>query len=611
MRFLDSSLHDSIKVLTEQPILITTCCSLAVRAHDSSSASPFVVHSLTNPYPCAIFAFSGAWTADEWLSGGKPPFGETEVDPSVFPSLRSVGSGVIARVNASFLSSFERLVVYSTLQSEVSKAISEGKRVIFTGHSSGGAIAVLAAVWLLENHAKSAAHEQFHPCITFGAPLIGDSVFNHALEREGWSHNFLHFIISIDIIPRILLSPVSTYNYEIQTVLNFLSPKASNFGLESIQRSNLVPSFYESVLKNSLSVSSYQACGFMGCTNSLMGTLTSFVVLSPYRPFGTCVFLTSEGRVIVTKNSDAILQLLFYFMQLNPHEQFADVAYRSLNEHWLYESKLKDWILRNGEGLSFIISESDLDGSAFSDLKLGKEAKLRLCAAMKWHKQRQTNQLRIDANCTKIHAALNSLNKYRTTCELKGISYYDSFKLQKNIEDFNANVKRIELAGLWDEIVEMLRRNELPDCFENRAEWVNLGTVYRRLVEPLDIANYYRHGKNEDTGSYLLKGRPRRYRYTQRWHEQAQRKEMGSSSESCFWAVIEELQFEMGNNKTFVDVRERLVNLELQMLNWLRSGSIGPDVFFKYSSFVVWWKTLPEQHRMSSCVLNVINGDSM
>jgi enhanced disease susceptibility 1 protein len=85
---------------------------------------------------------------------------------------------------------------------------------------------------------------------------------------------------------------------------------------------------------------------------------------------------------------------------------------------------------------------------------------------------------------------------------------------------------------------------------------VNLGTLYRRLVEPLDIANYYKHSKNEDTGSYLSKGRPRRYKYTQKWHEQLQRIPFGSSLESCFWAIVEELQAEMSNGRSLEDMRD-------------------------------------------------------
>lgn len=240
-------------------------------------------------------------------------------------------------------------------------------------------------------------------------------------------------------------------------------------------------------------------------------------------------------------------------------------------------------------------------------LELSKEAMLSLSAAGQWEKQRETNQAKIDgASCTKIREALKSLNEYKRTCELHEVSYYDSFKLQREVHDFNANVSRLELAGLWDEIVEMLRRRELPDGFESRQDWVNLGTLYRRLVEPLDIANYYRHSKNEDTGSYLSKGRPRRYKYTQEWHEQSQRISFGSSLESCFWAMAEELQAEIANGKTFDDVRDRVVKLESDAHGWSMSGSLGKDIFLSRSSFVIWWKTLPENHRSASCIAKLV-----
>lgn len=246
----------------------------------------------------------------------------------------------------------------------------EGKRIILTGHSSGGALAILASTWLLENCTKSSTPKLLYPiCITFGSPLVGDSTFNHALEREGWSHNFLHFVMSIDIVPRIMLTPLSSYKEEIQTVLSLLSPNASDFGHEIIQRSN-VPSFYKTVLKNGLSISSHQACGFMGCTNSLLGTLSSFVDLSPYRPSGTWVFGTSEGQLIVMQNSDAVFQVLFYLMQLNPQEQLSQVTYRSLNEHWQYDSKLKEWIVQNGEVISLLGAEIDANGLDLGSLKL-------------------------------------------------------------------------------------------------------------------------------------------------------------------------------------------------------------------------------------------------
>jgi hypothetical protein len=59
------------------------------------------------------------------LEGGRPQFGDMEVDPELFPSLRAVGSGVAARANAAFLAAFRRLLDCSPLQSEVSVVATE------------------------------------------------------------------------------------------------------------------------------------------------------------------------------------------------------------------------------------------------------------------------------------------------------------------------------------------------------------------------------------------------------------------------------------------------------------------------------------------------------
>jgi enhanced disease susceptibility 1 protein len=48
--------------------------------------------------------------------------------------------------------------------------------------------------------------------------------------------------------------------------------------------------------------------------------------------------LTSPEQLIVLTNSDAVLQLLFYFLQLDPQQQLLDAAARSLSAHWQYES---------------------------------------------------------------------------------------------------------------------------------------------------------------------------------------------------------------------------------------------------------------------------------
>ena len=66
------------------------------------------------------------------------------------------------------------------------------------------------------------------------------------------------------------------------------------------------------------------------------------------------------------------------------------------------------------------------------------------------------------------------------------------------------NVNRLELTGIWNEINEMLKEFQLPDDIEKKPEFIELETIYHLLVEPLDIANFYRHSKDKETGAYVI-----------------------------------------------------------------------------------------------------------
>ena len=227
---------------------------------------------------------------------------------------------------------------------QVQRAIAEKKRVVFTGHSSGGAISVLATVWLLEQCLKSDDGNQMLPlCVTFGSPLVGDTVFCHALQREDWSRCFVHFVMPLDIVPRISLSPLSLFKEEFQAILHFSCPNPFYSTLDSVEQSQLVTLFYGTVLRNALSISKHQACLSMACSNSLLGALTPFVKLAPYRPFGNYVFSTRNSLFRV-KNSDAILHLLFYCLQWASELDVTGIAYRSLQEHLQYELMVKKYV---------------------------------------------------------------------------------------------------------------------------------------------------------------------------------------------------------------------------------------------------------------------------
>ncbi|XP_075661047.1 protein EDS1-like isoform X2 [Castanea sativa] len=480
------NLGENIEINTE---LIKKAYSLAVKAHSKSLERAYYVegrsHRSSNPI---IFSFSGCWSENGWYDG--EPFGATEINlPLLFPSLRSIGVNENALVNKAFLQRFvDKILGNSDFDREVQKAVKENKQILFTGHSSGGSTANLATIWFLEKCLKSKYNYKISPssplCVTFGCPLTGNHIFSHSLRRENWARYFIHFVMRYDIVPRIMLAPISSIKLEFQKVLQFLNAKSVNLARASIDTFD-ASNFYMRVMKNASSVLCHE-------------------------------------------------------------EECTDIAHRSLQQHFGYENDLQESFQMLNEvylepleqlplSSDSTISDIATINSALNDLGLSTRARLCLCAAGELEKRKTGNKESIDLKKPDIEKAMKYLEEgYRSNCENRGLGCYDAFKLQETHNDFNANVKRLELAGIWDEIIEMLKRYELPDAFEGLRDWVLLGTRYRRLVEPLDIANYYRHLKNEDTGAYMIRGRPKRYRFTQRWREHAEKMPVESSGESCF-----------------------------------------------------------------------------
>ncbi|KAJ4949774.1 hypothetical protein NE237_000111, partial [Protea cynaroides] len=447
----------------------------------------------------SIFAFRGCGTVEDWFSGTS--FGETSISlKKFFPLLKSIGNNEIALVNGKFFQQFQNLLKEETLNEEfqlsnetrlehllndsklsdeMRQAISENRKIVFTGYSSGGPIAILATVLFLQQNRIPVL------CLTFGSPFVGNEIFGHALRREKWAQYFVHFVMRYDIIPRVLLAPLSSIREELQSILPCFDRKK----LESKARSPEASHSFFDVMRNALSVANHTACVFMGCTNSLLQIITSFIDYSPYRPFGTYVFCTGKGRMFTLKNPDAILQLLSYSFQLDNANAGADVACRIFKEHLGYETEFKDNL-----GKEDVIDLELLDlqlplysrgassneiksiETAVNELGLSTRALLCLSAAKELEQKKQRNQERINDNRKKIEDAMKQLEDYRDKGEMSEIGYYDAFKLQTDNEDYDANVTRLKLAGIWDEIIELLRRYELPDEFECREDWVELGT---------------------------------------------------------------------------------------------------------------------------------------
>lgn len=222
----------------------------------------------------------------------------------------------------------------------------EKKKIIFTGHSLGGSMAILATIWLLEKYGKQ--ENQNHPlCVTFGCPLIGNSTFSHAIRRQKWSKFFFHIVMSYDIVPRILLAPLSSIKpHTFESLLESFEQLTSFATQMGPNQPNIsfILELYNDVMRNASILASHVACNLMDTENFMVETLTNYLDLSTYRPFGTYFFYTQKERLVSVDNSNAVLQLLFFSSQLITSDHLADkgreIVNSVLRDHIVYPCKL-------------------------------------------------------------------------------------------------------------------------------------------------------------------------------------------------------------------------------------------------------------------------------
>lgn len=194
------------------------------------------------------------------------------------------------------------------------------------------------------------------------------------------------------------------------------------------------------------------------------------------------------------------------------------------------------------------------------------------------------------------------LEWYKMICHQKGDAYYDSFKNQ-NEKDYGYsknNLLRVTLNEFWDKIIGISNSPSLPSAFQSRNKWINVGTAYRKLVEPLDIADYYSTSK--DSGNYLDK-RPARYKVLEQWleHRKTNRSSRDQRSrtklpfltrDSCFWARAEEALKDLKEGAD--QKKESLENFEKYVTEMIKDCKISSDVFLDRSSFMKWWRDYKE-----------------
>lgn len=133
----------------------------------------------------------------------------------------------------------------------------------------------------------------------------------------------------------------------------------------------------------------------------------------------------------------------------------------------------------------------------------------------------------------------------KTTRSLGG--YYDSYRSSSRSKGESLSKVKIvkhqeSLKKFWKKFVAEAKRTD-GKSFPNQC-LLMAGNYYRRMVEQLDIAEYYRISKGQK--DYWAQGRSEHYILLEKWLQveepsSSRRKKACSFNEdSCFWAHVEE-----------------------------------------------------------------------
>ncbi|XP_010254914.1 PREDICTED: senescence-associated carboxylesterase 101-like [Nelumbo nucifera] len=432
--------------------------------------------------------------------------------------------------NPSFHINEEAFAIFTSLSDKLSclqQQFSPNSRLIVTGHGLGGAVASLYTLWLLNNIPPNAKPPL---CITFGSPLVGDDGLRKTiLCRSTWNSRFLHVVSHDDPIPRL---SVSEHSYKPLGTFLMCSPSgcACLDDPESILRWMALTGPSE----NPVNPGQADNCVDYG---TILGRLKDSIA-------NRAAVLQIEGPPL---RASILLQLEamgFGEIQLQQQQQLNQSNLVTVMERWVREKYL------NKE-------------KRISDDKKLNDAKIYM-AHLEW---------------------------YKKVCECDPFkSYYDCYKSKMFPRDMDAAKFKNHLTNYWKTKVEEAEKQPKKDGLPLQTRWIFGGTNYRRMVEPLDIADYYNKEGNKD---YFSNGRSPHYKLLEKWEKEARgaeqqkndaRRQIASLTEdSCFWAHLEEAKLSLKNG-------ESITNFENYVMTLINNFAVSREIFREKSSFMEWWR---------------------
>uniref|UniRef100_A0A803KNC0 Lipase-like PAD4 n=2 Tax=Chenopodium quinoa TaxID=63459 RepID=A0A803KNC0_CHEQI len=497
------------------------------------------------------------------------------------------------------------LVIYGcpSFQAQMKSLLEKSKSIILTGHSIGGAIASLTALWLLSYIQTIPSPPQIL-CITFGSPLLGNKSLLKSLLRQRWAGNFCHVVLKHDIIPRLLFAPLAPINTQLHCLLKLIQ-------LSITSQSEQLPFNVTDEIKDQLFrfVLAYTEAVAKESAENME------IPAGLYWPFGNYLFYSEEGTVCVD-NADAVVKLLYLMLAMGnsgscceDHLKYGDCVERMsfqflMRRGFIHEdvpASSYDAGLKLAVESSGLASQESVSRQAEDSLKMVKQTGLTP----------SLNSARLAIALAKITPHRAQIEWYKASCDESEnqMGYYDSFKRRASKRDYQVNLFRIKLASFWDNVINKIDNNELPHDFHKRRKWVNASHFYQLLVEPLDIAEYYRSGEHLKKGHYLRNGRERRHELFSKWwreknnavEEESKRSKLASlTQDSRFWAHVEEAREllekirQEKNSSNVAQLLQGIDEFEGYAKKLIGNKEVSSDVLAKNSSYSMWVEEVRE-----------------
>ncbi|XP_054814174.1 senescence-associated carboxylesterase 101-like isoform X2 [Prosopis cineraria] len=338
---------------------------------------------------------------------------------------------------------------------------------------------------------------------------------------------------------------------------------------------------------------------------SLQDPLPRFLIsTNVYKPFGTFLLCSEQGSACFN-DPESILELLAemkpalsdpYDQKFHIH-QYSDIV-QNLHRKVIckaFASQPQSMAHCDSLEAAIIIQLAAL---SLSQIQQDMVEKLKLPEITLLKKKKDLDPSK-RLNDVKIYMA--NIEWYKKFSKAQETGMYDMYKKHRNERDQEIVWWKKELTLYWREMVEEAETKPQKEGAAFRTRWLYAGTNYRRMMEPLDIADHYeRGGKNYET-----EGRSIHYRQLEEWLKEDRTPSPGGLScttnkqnvesiltlDSSFWACVEEALIACRDMKSREEssTMQKLSEFEEYVYGSLKNYAVSPEIFLKHSTYMRWW----------------------